>query len=184
MAAYDIMPFTAAVSRPVLTFRMGALTTDGAEDTSWNVGEVLRVEAAVGDINEHTDGAADPSDGTYYLAAAGSAELILANGGTSGADTHDIYVPVYDMTQGDEFVTANVVSGDDTQLALTVAAGVVVGVTGDLWTDDAAAAHVHNLDIGGNFFVITRRLDALGRDADISGAACTRVVFKAKSGAA
>jgi hypothetical protein len=178
MAARDIMPFTAATARPALSFRMGALTTDSTEDTSWNIGEVLILDAAVGDINEHPDGTLAPDGGLAYLAAAGSAELIALAGATSGAATHAIEVPCWDVTGGEEFVCTNVYSGDDTELALTVAAGVIPGITADFWTDDSAAAHKHGLNIAGDYFVITRMLDADNRNFLISGAACVKVVFK------
>ncbi len=182
MAFRDIRPYSSARGdhTRILHFRMGALTTDSAEDTSWLEGNIMLLSNTVGDIDAHIDGTLAPDGGLAYLAAAGSADLILKNGGTSGAATHDIMVPVYDFTQGDEFTTANISAGDDTQLDLD-SATVLIGTTADLWVDDSVATmvgHLHGLDNAGDYFVITRKLDANGRNSLITGETTVEIVFK------
>ena len=183
MAARDIMPFVSehgGTSR-IVSYRMGALTTNDTEDTSWLEGEVLVVNAAVGDIDAEIDGAADPAGGLHAIAAGSSQGLISVNNGTSGATTHAITVPCYDIYDGGEFVTRNVYNNSDTNIgpngsgAMT---GVLVGVTADFWVDDSATAHEHGLDINGDFFVITRILDANNKDTYLSGGTADKVVFK------
>lgn len=181
MARFDIMPIRSArgSARNVLAFQMGGGVTDSDENTSWRAGNIVRVDAAVGDLNPHTDGAADPADGTYYIAAADSADIIAINGGTSGADPHPFEAEVFDLTDGTEFVTANVYSGNDTELDLD--SGFQVGDTFDLWVDDVVTTvdgHRHGIDLAGDFFTCVRKLDSLGRNSDISGATTTRVVFR------
>lgn len=177
MAQDDIRPVVDAHGGHKLMrhFRMGALTTDATEDTSWERGEILLLDAAVGDINPAgtgAGGAEDPSGGLHYIAAAGSSELIAHNNGTSGAATHDISVPVYDVNNGGEFKTQNVYSNSDTNLgpggngAMT---GVLIGVTCDFWVDDSATAHIHGIDINGDYFTITRIVDSEGRDTWLTG---------------
>ena len=181
MARHDIMPYLSEHGghRRTVSFQVGGGTTDTGEDTSWRAGNVVRVDAAVGDVNPHVDGAADPADGTYYIAAADSQGLISLNGGTSGGATHLFEVPCYDLADGQEFVTANVYNNSDTELDLDT--GFQVGDTADLWVDDATATldgHNHGIDINGDFFTITRKLDALGRNSDISGDTTTRITFR------
>lgn len=168
-------------------YRMGALTTDDTQDTSWEQGYWLAVDAAVGDINEVVDGAVDPAGGLHYIAAASSAALIKTNGGTSAAATHDIIVPVFDVYGGAEFWTRNITDTDDTQIgpisgggsgAMT---GVLIGVTADGWVDDTTATmigHAHGIDINGDFFVITRLLDVNNRDSWLTGAVVDKIVFR------
>jgi len=130
---------------------------------------------ASGEIEAAYDGAVDPALATVYISAAGSAGLIQAEGGTSGAAAHDITVPVYDPRDGSEYVTANVYNNSDVELTV---GDLTVGTTCGFWVDDGAAAHNHGLDTNGTGVEITRILDALGRDAAISGATATRVVFR------
>lgn len=189
MGFRDIWPFFSEHGGHdrVHSYRMGALVTNDTEDTSWSQGYWLVIDAAVGDINMEVDGAVDPAGGLHYIAAASSADLITANGGTSGAATHDIYVPVYDVYGGAEFWTRNVTDTNDTQIgpisgggsgAMT---GVLVGVTADGWVDDTTATmigHEHGIDINGDFFVITRLLDVNNNDTWLTGAVADKIVFR------
>jgi len=182
MARRDIWPYASEHSGHdrLLHARMGALTTDSGAYTSWLEGEIVVVNAAVGDLDyalAGAGGAVDPVGGLHGIAAASSQNLIAMHGEASGAATHDIMVPYFDFYHGQEFVTGNVYNGGDAELDLDGGA-VLVGVTADLWVDDAVAAHNHGLDIAGNYFTIIRRLDALGRDSDISGDTTTSVVFR------
>lgn len=181
MARFDIMPYRAELGGHVRvqSFQVGGGVTNDTEDTSWRTGNIVRVDAAVGDINPHVDGTADPSDGTYYIAAADSEAVISINGGTSGATTHAFECSVYDLNDGTEFTTANVYNASDTELDLDT--GFQVGDTADLWVDDATATvdgHNHGLNVAGDWFTITRKLDADGKNSDISGATTTAIVFK------
>lgn len=190
MAARDIMPFISERGghNRVIAIRMGGGTTTATEDTSWLEGEVVEIDAAAGDLNASgtgAGGAEDPAGGLHYIAAASSESLINKFQATSGAATHNIMVPVYDLYDGGEFVTRNVYNNSDTNIGPAgdgTMTGVLVGVTCDLWVDDSAAAHDHGLDINGDYFIITRILDANGEDTAVSGGTADKVVFKRAAG--
>jgi hypothetical protein len=164
---------------------MDAAATNDTEDTSWVEGEVLVVDATVGDIGPETDGAIDPAGGLHYIAAAGSADLIQQYNATSGSPAN-VRVPVFDFYGGGEFMTQNVTDTDDTQLGPAAGpaggsgamTGVLVGVTADLWCDDSAALHHFSLDINGDFFVITKILDVNNEDILISGGTADKIIFR------
>ena len=83
---------------------------------------------------------------------------------------------------GQEFITRNVFSNSDTALDPTEANGVYQGVTCDFWVSDATATmvgHIHGIDINGDGMIVTRVLDAQGRDSHEPGVGTlTYVVFK------
>ena len=193
MPVDDIMPFASEHGGHDLLryFRMGALTTaTSGEDTSWERGYWMLDVVADADMNPIVDGADDPAAEPFiYVAAASSAGLIQTRGGTSGAATHAIRVPCYDIYSGMEFRTRNVfAAASDTNVGPIAGAGdgtmtnVVVGATADVWVDDTTATmvgHVHGLDLAGNFFEITRILDTSGEDTFISSGTADWVVFRA-----
>jgi len=186
MAARDIMPFVSQQGghTRMLAFQMGAGTTATGEDSAWREGNILLVDAAVGDINPHIDGTLDPSTGLVYIAA-GSSEGLISNAvgprnvtNPTAAQISDIMVPVWAFDVGVEFVTSNVYTASDTELDLD--SGFLIGSTADLWVDDAVTTvdgHNHGLNTAGTGFIITRKLDSQGRDSLVSGAATTRVCF-------
>jgi hypothetical protein len=184
MPAQDIMPFRSEHGGvpPLYYFRMGALTTDTTEDTSWEVGYILTLDPSAGDINAEVDGAVAPSKKTTFIAAASSADLIQLHNGTSGAATHNIYVPCYSLADGTEFITRWAYNNSDTELAITAAGGIYQGVTGDLWVDDGTATmvgHRHGFDINGDGCIVTRVLDEQGRDsAEVGAGTGYWLVFK------
>ena len=146
-------------------------------------------DAAQADMNVVTDGDDPVTVGAnIYVAAASSAGLIQSRGGTDGAATHAIRVPVYDIYSGMEFKTRNVFNGGDTNLGPVsgggdgTMTGIVVGTTYNVWVDDSTATmvgHVHGLDLAGDFFEITRLIDDLGEDTYISGNTVDWIVFRA-----
>lgn len=192
MAARDIMPALSEHGghNSVRHFRMGALTTDATEDTSWLEGEVLLLDGAAGDINYGGVGAAgtiSAAGGLTFVAAASSAGLIAAAGGTSGAATHNIMVPCYDMADDQQvWVTRNVFDNSDTNIGpagtgtnLTLLVGMLV----DLWVDDSSfPGHVWGLDLNaGAHFVVERILNATGQDIGLTGEAVTladKILFR------
>ena len=190
MPLNDIRPFASEHGGHdrVQNFRMGALTTDTGEDTGWLRGYIMIVDAGVGDINAGNDAAIDPATGlSGYIATSDSAGLIAANKATSGAATFLIPVPVYSMYGGAEFVTRNVYNNSDTNLGPSTGTGdgtmtgVFVGVSCDLHVDDSTATmigHDHGIDINGNYFTITRILDANGQDSWRTGATADQIVFR------
>ena len=193
MPVDDIMPFTSehgGLDR-ILYFRMGASTTNTGENDSWERGYWMIYNQGAADIDAANTDQEDPASITnpIYVSAASSAGLIQTRGGTSGAATHAIRVPCYDIYSGMEFRTRNIfASGSDTNVGPIAGAGdgtmtnVVVGATADVWVDDTTATmvgHVHGLDLAGNFFEITRILDTSGEDTFISSGTADWVVFRA-----
>ena len=186
MPARDIMPFVTLTGKhPALHyFRMGALTTgDTTENTGWETGYLMVLAPGTGDIDCFAgNDVLAPSAAINFIAAAGSNELLQLHNGTSGAATHDIYVPVYSLSDGQEFITRNVVNGNDTALTPIEGNGVFLGVTCDFRADDAVATkagHIHAIDLSGDGMIITRILDDQGRDSHLPGAGTpTQVVFK------
>lgn len=184
MPAQDIMPFAGSShGQPrVHSFRMGGGTTDTTENTSWEVGYILTLDGAAGDINPEIDGAVVPVLGSTFIAGASSANLIQLFNATSGAATHGLLVPTWEVNDGTEFETLNIVSGNDTQLAPTPGNSVFVGATADLWVDDVVTTmvgHIHGLDLGGDGLVITRITDNQGNDVGLEQTGTpTRMVFK------
>lgn len=186
MARHDIMPYSSPLggTTEIVNFSIGIGTSSATEDTSWRAGNIVILDAAVGDVNPATDGTLEPGPGLHYLALVDSASIIAHYGLTDPVAAGEFaMVPCVPLTKGQEFTTAFISSGDDTQLGLDTAT-VLIGATADLWVDDSVATvdgHIHGLDIAGNFFMITRKLDALGRDSLISGAATTKLVFRSMS---
>ena len=194
MPVDDIMPFTSehgGLDR-ILYFRMGASTTNTGENDSWERGYWMIYNQGAADIDAANTDQEDPASITnpIYVSAASSAGLIQTRGGTSGAATHAIRVPVYDIYSGMEFRTRHVFSNSDTDLGPVSGGGngtmtsVVVGATADVYIDDSTATmvgHVHGLDITGNWFEITRILDATGEDTFISGATADWIVFRSQA---
>ena len=175
MPAYDIMPFRSEHGGvpPIHYFRMGALTTADTENTSWLAGHVMTLDPAAGDINAHTDGAVAAGATTTFISAASSADLLQLHNGTSGAATHNIYVPCYSLFDGTEFITRFAYNNSDTELAITSGGGIFQGVTGDLWCDDVVTTlvgHRFGFDINGDGAIVTRVLDQQGRDSAMDGA--------------
>ena len=193
MPVDDIMPFVSEHGGhdKINYFQMGDVTTSTVEDTSWERGYWLQYIVGDPGVDALVDGTDDPASITNQIvvSAASSAGLIQTRGGTSGAATHAIRVPCYDVYSGMEFRTRNVfASGSDTNVGPLAGAGdgtmtnVVVGATADVWVDDTTATmvgHVHGLDLAGNFFEITRILDTSGEDTFISSGTADWVVFRA-----
>ena len=188
----DIRPFASQNGGhdKIQYFRMGALTTaTSGQDTSWERGYWMINNAGQADMDVATDGDDPVTVGSnLYVAAASSAGLIQSRGGTDGAATHAIRVPVYDPYSGMEFKTRNVFSGDDTNLGPIsgggdgTMTGILVGTTYNVWVDDSTATmvgHVHGLDLAGDFFEITRLIDDLGEDTYISGNTVDWIIFRA-----
>jgi len=193
MARHDIMP---AVSEHgghsrTIGFPVGANTTIDTADTSWQVGELVTIDGAAGDINASADGALDPAGGLIHVAAGSSQGEIVKAGGlgaTTGAADGNL-TPVWTFEPGVEFKTRNVFDNSDTNIgpggsgAMT---GVIVGETCDLWRDDTAATGAPNgtfgIDINGNHFIITRIVDSRGQSTSISGDTADLVYFARLSG--
>ena len=184
MGFRDIRPYASHEGshiRPV-HFKMANGTTaeedtTAAQDTTWLEGDILAL--GTNTVSKHPAAAADPSTGDFFLAAAGSRDLIVKNGSSSGAADHPIMVPTIPFTQGSRFTTANVYNNSNTLLDLDAA--VDVGMTAGLWVDDTvtnAAGHVHGIDINGSYFRITAKLDADGRNSLITGQPTVEVIFE------
>ncbi len=184
MSARDIWPFAPngdAKGPAVRHFQMGAGTTDSGEDTGFLEGNWMVLDTAVGDINPLVDGADAPGPGDIFVSAASSRALkaisLVRDGNATGIAR--IMVPCYDVTDGSEFVTRLAYNNNDTELDLD--SGFQIGDTFGCWVDDAVTTlvgHNHGIDLNGSGFIVTRKLDAQGRDSIISGAATTQVVFK------
>ena len=187
MGARDIMPLaTGQNGVRIQAFPITANTSANTAATSWREGEV--VELVSNAIIVTPDGAADPHTGLVYIAAASSEGLLRAKTfGTTVGDLDNELVPCYAFTPGVEFVTRNVVNGDDTNIgpagsgAMT---NVVVGATADLWRDNTNPGTVSgdvngdfSIDIAGNGFIITQILDSRGDDTAVSGNTADKVVF-------
>ena len=192
MASFDIMP---AVSEHgghsrIVGLPVGGSTSLATADTSWQIGEVCTIDEAAGDVNVSADGALDPTTLTAVLVlAAGSSqgEIIKAAGlaGTTG-DADGNLAPFYTFEPGVEYQTRNVFNNSDTNIgpggsgAMT---GVLVGVTADLWRDNAGTVGTNTangnfgIDINGNYFTITGIFDALGRPTSVSGGTADHVKF-------
>ena len=176
------MPFSSPLGghSEIVHFTIGIGTSSTTEDTSWRAGNIVILDNAVGDINPATNGTLEPGPGDHYLALADSAAIILMHGLTDPVAAAEFaMVPCIALTQGQEFQTSNVYDNNDTDVDLDT--GFQIGDTADLWVDDVTATldgHSTGLDINGNFFTIVRKLDALGRDSLVSGAATTRVTFR------
>lgn len=193
MARWDIRPYDLESGRhrirhflldPTVT---GAVDTLAEQDTSHLEGNIVSVDPAVGDILVADDGAFDPATGLHLIAAVSSQGMITHNNlADPVAAAGPRMLPCYDVTTGAEFstsiVSTNAGAAGDTALDLTAA--VFVGMSADFWVNDTVATaigHRHYIDVNGDFFIITRKLDALGRDSDQSGQACVQVVFKSNT---
>jgi len=181
MARWDVRPFTSPLggTTEAYSFPIADDTTSAGEDSAWLAGNWCVLNAD-GYLDPFVDGTADPGPGTKFISLTDSAGIIQMNnlGDPVVAGTQAL-APCLPTSTGQEFITANIFSGDDTLISPDT--GVDIGDTADIWVSDAVATlvgHVHGIDIAGNFFTITRKLDALGRDADISGQAATHVVFR------
>ncbi len=179
MATHDIMPWSSPRGGHdrVLTFRMGALSTDITTNTSFRAGEPMLQAVGTGDIDVIADGALNPGT-NHYVAAASSQQLISLNGGTSGAATHNIEVPVWAFFGPDAgyFVTQYVVTGSDVQLTTAQKDAIFVGDTVGLNRDNTATGVANNgengrfsVDTGGTGLKLINKLDDRGRQSDISG---------------
>ena len=192
MPVDDIRPFASEHGGHDLLryFRMGTNVTDTGENSSWERGYwMLNIIASAHTLPFTGNDVDDPAGRDIYVAAASSAGLIQSRGGTSGAATHAIRVPVYDIYSGAEFKTRNVFNNTDTNLGPIsgggdgTMTGVVVGATADIYVDDSTATmvgHVHGIDINGDWFEITRLLDDLGEDTFISGNTVDWIVFRSQ----
>jgi hypothetical protein len=182
MARYDIRPSDAPHGghNRVLHFTVGASSTFNTADTSWREGEVLLQDVAAGDINVIADGVEAVTTNHYIAAASSQATLELA-GVASGSATPRVTVPVYPLTGPDAgtFITANVVTGSDTLLTSAQKDAILVGDTVGLWRDNTATGAVNDgengtfaVDTGSTGLKLLRKLDANGRDTDVSGQTC------------
>jgi hypothetical protein len=191
MGARDIMPFISGSGghARIISLPVGANTTAAVASTSWQEGEVVEITAASGDIDCTPDGAADPNLGLVYIAAASSAGVLQTKkGNQTTGDADGLLCPVYCIDPDTEFITRNVVSGDDTNIGPAgngTMGSVTIGATCDLWRDDTNPGGVSgavngdfSFDIGGNAMTITQILDSQKRPTSVSGATAHWVVAK------
>lgn len=182
MAALDVMPFEAGENKPTArSFRIGALTTNDTEDSSWLVGNWMVFNAGADDIDALTDGTDDPVSGNIFVSTTSSRGEIQSKGLTSGAATHAARTTVLQVTKGAQFITKNAFNGDDTNIGPAGTNTIGVGDTGDVWVSDATstlAGHIHGLDTSADYFTVTRVLDANKEDTYVSGATAAWLVFE------
>lgn len=188
MARFDIMPYASAHGGHELltSFIMEPAQTTGTEDTAWLEGNIAQTDGA-GGIGAAIDGTLDPNAGTIYLHLASSADIIqshnLTSPVTSGTEPE---VTVQVFTHGSCYVGTNLSSGDDTQLAVTISNFIPGTTTANLWVDDSVATmvgHLHGFDNAGDYFVLDRVLDTLGRNAIVTGQTTyTNAVWRAVGG--
>ena len=184
MAIHDIMPWTAAEGghEIIVTAQMEDAATIDTADTSWLQGEVLLLDPTTGNVQVIADGIENVT-AFHYIAAAGSGGLITHNNLVEGATPMNVMVPMYPLLGPSSgfFYTENVVTSSDTQLTAAQKAAIFVGDTVGLWRDNTAVAGGPNgtfsVNTAGTGLQVFKKLDAQGRDSDISGAACLAFVI-------
>jgi len=186
MARFDIRPFASPRGGHdmVLHFTTDSTATYLTADSSWREGEVLLQDVAAGDIQVIADGV-EAVTTNHYIAAASSQAVLEAKGVASGTATPGVTVPVYPLTGPNSgyFITRNVVTGSDTQLTSAQKDAILVGDTVGLWRDNTATGVASNgengtfsVDTGSTGLKLLRKLDAQGRDTDVSGQTCVYFV--------
>lgn len=188
MSRRDIWPFNNRLNSDAYAFPVGAGTSKNTVNTSWREGEVLIITAASSDVDVAPAGTIDPAAGLAYLAKEPSEGMIVKAGGlaaTTGTADGDL-TTVYGFESGLEWSTRNVFSGSDTNIgpagsgALT---GCTIGADCDLYraiTGTVTGAGVNGdfgIDLGGDYFTITRLLNSLGQDVSEFGGTVDRIVF-------
>ena len=186
MSRMDIWPFTNRLNSDAYGFAGASGATKNTVSTSWKPGEVGTISG--GTFQVSAAGTIDPSTGLIYLAKTSSEGAIVKAGGLAatalGAASKP--EPVYAFESGVEFVTRNAFSGSDTNIgpagsgAMT---GVTVGADCDLYravTGTVTGSGVNGdfgIDVAGDWFTITRLLNAQGQDTSEFGGTVNFIVF-------
>lgn len=186
MSKRDIRPFDSHQGghTRVYIYLVGGSSTYNTADTSWREGEVLLVDVAAGDINVIADGTENVTT-NHYIAAESSEGILTMAGVASGTALPRVMTACYPLTGPDAgtFITRNVVTGSDTLLTSAQKDAILVGDTVGLWRDNTATGVVNDgengtfaVDTGATGLKLLRKLDANGRDCDISGQTCVYFV--------
>jgi len=186
MATHDIMPYESPLGGhdAIVT----ASTTDAATrivtNTSFREGEMLLLDVATGCVAVIPDGI-EAVTTNHYIAACSSEGLLELNNIADATTPCNLTVAMYPLTgpNAGSFVTKYICTTTDTQLTAAERLLIMVGDTVGLHRDNTATGVAHNGE-NGRFGIntastglkITKKLDALGRDADISGEAVAAFV--------
>lgn len=186
MARHDIMPFESPHGGhdAIVTASTEDATTRIVTNTSFREGEPLFMTVAAGTMAVADDGAIAVTT-NFYIAAV-SSEGLLDHYNVADATTPcNITIPMYPLTGPDagSFVTEYIGTNSDVALTAAERLAIMVGDTVGFRRDNVATGDVGNgengrfmIDTGSTGLKITKKLDAAGRDADISGQAVARYV--------
>jgi hypothetical protein len=187
MATRDIMPYMSPRGGHdfIVTASTEDATTRIVTNTSFREGEPLFMTVAAGTMAVIDDGASAVTT-NFYVAAVSSAGLLNLNEIADATTPCNIPISMYPLTgpNAGHFVCQYIVTNSDTQLTAAERLAIMVGDTVGLWRDNTATGVANNgengrmsIDTNTTGMSITRKLDVLGRDADISGQAVHSYVF-------